>query len=134
MPTTWPSRSTQRPARVARVDRGVDLDQAADRPVGVGHLERPVEPGHDARAERAHEAERVADDVGLAADVHRARVAERGGRGLGRRLVGGEHGDVGRGVAARDRRAGRGPVGERHLDARRLVDDVERGEDLARCW
>ncbi len=62
----------QRPARVARVHRGVDLDEALDRHRAVGQLERPVEAGHDARAHRAVQAERVADDERLACRSARA--------------------------------------------------------------
>src|SRR3954453_4634246 len=70
----------QRAAGVARVDRGVGLDDAVDLEA-VRRLDRALRGGDDARRERALEAERVADRDRRVADLDASRRAARhGGR------------------------------------------------------
>src|SRR6266511_2181549 len=68
----------QRPARVAGVDGGIDLYQAAQLLTAFRVLERPVESGDHPAAHRAGQAEGIADHERLAADPQCARVPERG--------------------------------------------------------
>ena len=120
----------QRPARVAGVHGGVDLDEAGVDDLGLGVAERPLEPGDDAVAQRAVEPERVAHHERLAADLEGGGVAEDGRDDDRRDVVGLEHGDVVLLVGARDRRLGLGAVGEPDGDGLGVGDHVERGEDL----
>ena len=131
MPMTWPSRFEQRPARVARVDRRIDLDQAMEDEVAVGDLERAVEARDDAGAHRAAQPERAAHRVGLAALAHGGRVAEDGGHEVGDRFGGADDRDVVLGLAGDDLAARLGAVGEGQLDLGRIRDDVEAGQDVA---
>src|SRR5450756_2517565 len=78
----------QRSARISRVDCRVNLDQAFDGVVGAGGLERAVKARDDAGAERAVQPKRIADSVGLIANVQGVRVAHnRGNHELGQ-LIG----------------------------------------------
>ena len=126
MPTTLAVAVDQRTARVAGVDGGVDLDEAgAGRDRRARALERAVEPGDDARADRAVQAERVADDVRLAADLDRARVAQRGRHEVAGGVVGMEDRDVVVGLLDDDLGRRFRAVGERQLDRCRALDDVQ---------
>src|SRR4051794_87924 len=120
----------QRAAGVARVDRGVGLDDAVDLEA-VRRLDRALRGGDDARRERALEAERVADRDRRVADLDASRRAERQRRqlaGLRRDL---EHRKVARLVAAEDAGVDDAPVGELDLDLRGAGDDVRVREDRA---
>ena len=79
----------QRAAGVARVDRGVGLQQAGDRADAAwlrvllllaAGLDGAVLGADDARGDRALQAERAADGEHRVADLHRVAVAERGRR------------------------------------------------------
>ena len=68
----------QRAAGVARVDRGIDLDQAFQICAVIGRLERAVEAGDHARAHRCDRPKGLPTHY-LIAHLHGARVAQ-GGR------------------------------------------------------
>ena len=70
----------QRTAGVARMERGVGLDHVVDDPghLAVGGGQRASEGGHDPGADRAAEAERVADRDDQLADPEVVGVAELG--------------------------------------------------------
>src|SRR5664279_932345 len=59
----------ERPAGVPGVDRSIHLDETVQHQRAVRELERTAEARHDARTHRAGQAEWIADDVGLAADL-----------------------------------------------------------------
>src|SRR5215207_373012 len=63
-------------ARVAGVHGGVDLDEPGVDDVCLRVTERPLQAGHDAVAQGAVQAERVADGERLAPDLERRGVAE----------------------------------------------------------
>ena len=122
----------QRTAGVAGVDRGVELDQAGHHRARVRQLERAVEAGHDAGAQGA-----VRGRTGCRRRTPRCRCACAAG-------LPSVAGTTGRAACRASRTAmsfasswlaivapARRPVGERDLDVRRPVDDVERREDLA---
>ena len=126
-----PGAVDQRAAGAAGVDGRVHLDEALVALVGLRVDERALEAGDHADAERAVEAERVADDVRLAADPEGVGVAEDRGRHVGREGLDLEDGDVEAGVARHDDGAGGRGVEEGDVDLIGAVDDMERGEDLA---
>ena len=129
IPTTSPGAIDQRAARVAGVDRGVGLDDVADREA-VGRLDLALERGDDAGVTRAVEAERVADRDDRVADLHLCGVAERQRVGaLG--VVDLEQGDVGRGVGTDDLRLLRRALAELDVHALGALDHVCVGEDVA---
>ncbi len=70
-----PALSSERPARVAGVDRGVRLDHVEDGRVADA-LDRAPEGAHDAGGEREVEAEGVADGVDLLAHLQPGARAE----------------------------------------------------------
>ena len=108
-PMTWPRESHQRPARVARVQRRVGLDDVVDQPPRL-RAQRAAERADHAGGHRAFEAVRVADGDGELADAQLRRVAERdGGRDV---VVHADDGEIGVRIVA-DEVAGHGaPVGE----------------------
>ena len=65
----------QRPARVARIDRRVDLNDRLDRAVIAGR-QRAVQAGNDAGRQRPLQPERVADGEHPLADAQVRRIAE----------------------------------------------------------
>ena len=78
------ARVEQRAAAVARVDRGVGLDQVVE--VAALDVDAPAERGDDAARDRVGElAERAADGDRLLADLDGRRVADRGRREAGLR-------------------------------------------------
>ena len=94
IPIDPPVAIEQRPPGVAGVDRRIDLDQPVSGLVAAGWLERAIEPGDDTGAHRAAEAERAAEREGLAALLHRGRIAEHGRDEVRRRLEGTHDRDV----------------------------------------
>src|SRR5947209_8218603 len=118
----------ERATGVARVDRGVGLDE-----VGVGAFlaaERAVEGAHHPRRHRVREAKRIADGDHRLPDHDAGRGAERHGRECPAGLDA-ENGDVLSGVGPHQLRIEFALVGERHVNAARAQDDVLVGEDGA---
>src|SRR5664280_749761 len=122
----------QRATGVARVDRGVDLDQVLQHLAAVRHLERAPKARDDARAHGAIQAEGVADHEGVAPDADGVRVPERRRDDDARRRRCPQDGDVVLRLAHGDLRGGLGPIGERELDGIRAGDHVQAREDVAR--
>src|SRR4051794_10495880 len=125
-------RVEERAAGVAGVDRGVGLDHAVDLEAVRG-LDRALRRGHDARRERALEAERVADRDRRVADLHALRLAERERVELARLGVADlQDREVGGLVAAENLRLDDVAIGELDRHLRRARDDVRVREDRAR--
>src|SRR5215207_3516870 len=124
-----PLRVEQRPAGVARVDRGVGLDGALD-DAAVARLDGPLEAGDDAGRQRAVEAERVADGQNLLPDREAVAVGHRHDlQGLAH--AGDlEDGEVGVRVAADDARRVGLVAAEADGDLVGALDDVEVGQDV----
>src|ERR1035437_8202266 len=80
-------------AGIARIDGRIDLDHALDLGA-VGEVEESIQAGDNSRADRSGQAEGIADDVDLAADLHAAWIAQYGRHELGRELVGVQDRDV----------------------------------------
>ena len=121
-------RVEQRAARVAVVQRGVRLDRVGDRPA-ARRLDLALEPGDDAGARRPLEPERVADREDRLSDcdaprrAERERMQSRGGH------VDVDDREVGRRVCADQRALGARPVGEPHVDRRRVAHHVRARHD-----
>ena len=121
----------QRTARVAGVHCRVDLDQARELRTVVGELVGAVQAGDDPRADGAVQAEGIADDEGLAPDLHAPGIAQDGRHDVGRGLSRLQDRDVVLGLRGLDRGRRLRPVGEGHLDGRRVGDHVQAGENVA---
>src|SRR5215207_1336599 len=124
-----PLRVEQRPAGVARVDRGVGLDGALD-DAAVARLDGPLEAGDDAGRQRPVEPERVADGQDLLADREAVAVAHR--HDLERLAHAGDldDGEVGVGVAADDARRVGLVAAEADGDLVGVLDDVVVSQDV----
>ena len=119
----------QRPARVARVDAGVGLDQVAvDLLVGEGHV--PLQGADDPDGDGVLVAEGVADRDDVLADHQVGRRADRD-RGQGAAGVDLEHRQVHRLVLLDHPGRVARAVGEVDLDPLDLVDDVLVRQDVA---
>ena len=115
----------ERATGVARVDRGVELEQPRHGDVTVGQPERALAPRDDARRQRAEQPVGAADRVGLAA--HRQpRVAEHRRLDTLGELVGLEDRDVLLGLLLDHDTLGGRAVRERERDGVRALDHVER--------
>ena len=122
----------QRPAGVARVDRGIDLDQAVQHDAAVGRAGTSGRGRRRRRRSSSRQAERVADRERLAALADRCRVAERRGHDA-RRAARSRAGRRCR-SRARVRRPRAGdcvPSANVTVDVGRVGDDVEAGQDVA---
>jgi hypothetical protein len=116
------------PAAVARVDRGVGLDQVVER-ASVG-LDLAADRGHDAARHAVRERpERASDRDDQLADLERVRVAHRGRRQPGR--VDLHDRQIGQRVDPVDRAVVLGPVLQLDAEGVRAGDDVPVGEDPA---
>ena len=124
-----PGRVEQRAARVARVDRGVGLDHAADLAL-VDRADLAVERADDAGGQRLVEPEGIADRVDLLADLQVAAEADRQGLELVARRADAQHGEVAVGKRAHQFGLPLRLVGERDARAARSLDDVEIGDDV----
>jgi hypothetical protein len=118
----------ERAAGVARVDRGVGLDEVGESALLVA--ERAADGAHHARRHRVREAEGVADRDHRLAD-HQVRRAAEGDVGEVAARLHAQHGQVRVGVGAHQLGVELAPVGERHMDAARAHDDVHVGDDGA---
>src|SRR5438046_1664822 len=123
-----PAAVDQRPARVARVERDVALDDALHQPPRGGAHGAP-ERAHHARRHGRAEAERVADRDHELPDAEPARAAE---LGVGKSApVDREDREIGGLVGADERRRERAAVGQGDADALRAAHDVGVGEEIA---
>src|SRR3989454_2134433 len=114
----------QRSAGVARVDRGVGLDEVVERP--LADLARLG--ADDPRGHRRLEAERRPDGEDPIADLGTVGVAELRGAERGLAVIEPEHGEVGLLVHAEDLRLVLTAVERDHLDVGRALNDVGVGE------
>ncbi len=114
----------ERTAGVARVDRGVGLEELLERIVGDPAA---ADAADDPVGDRAVEAEGIADRPDHLADLDGVAVAPCGGR----QVVGidPEDGQVARRVAADELRLEIAAIGELHTNAVHLGDDVIVGQD-----
>ena len=117
------ARIDERPARVARADRGVGLDErfAAERAPGT------IDGGDDPGGDGTLEAERIADGDRELADLELIGVAERRDGRIGDGNA--DDRDVEPDVAPEDGARDLASVGEAHLHGARGADDVRVGED-----
>ncbi len=115
----------ERPARIARVDRGIRLDEGLE--VADTHL-GPGERRHDALSHRLPHPERIADGNDKIPDLEPFGIAEaeRRERTL---LCKPKHGKIRPRVAQHDLGGELASVGERHLHLRHALDDVIVGDD-----
>ena len=120
----------QRSARVARVERGIGLDDVLDEPrcAAIARPERPAERADDARRDRTAEAERVADGDHELADLEPAGVAEPSGR---RVTFGADDGEIRERVTADDPERLLRSVDEGGAPAIDARHDVCRGDEVA---
>src|ERR1700761_2457629 len=126
-PDDHAARVEQRPARTARIDRRIELDEAgALARVGI---RGPVEAGNHPGGHAVGQAERVADRDDRRADAGAA-AEGRGHDDLGN-LRRGQDRDVKVLAGRGDARRGHRPVGERDRDGPAARDDMVRGQDRA---
>src|SRR4029077_6467267 len=119
----------QRAPRVAGIDRGVGLDDAADRRPRF-RLDLAAERADHPRRQALVEAERVADGEDALAHLQPFRVAERQRRQLPGRRIDLEDGQMPLGGDADELRVPGGAVGERHLGGVRAGNNVVVGDDV----
>ena len=131
MPTTSPSGVDQRPAGVAGVRGGIELDQARHQLVPLGRAKRAVQPGDDAGRHRRPDAEREADRHHVVARPQIARGAKRGRLQVVRQLEGADHREVVLRVQANQHRIRLGAIEEGNLDPPGTVHHVQVGQDRA---
>ena len=112
MPTTREDGVGQRAAGVARVERGVGLDDVLHdaRRAAVAGGQRPAQAADHPGGDRAGQAQRVADGDHQLAHAQRAGVPE-DGRRRESRVRARTHGEVGERVGADDVDVGLGAVG-----------------------
>ncbi len=131
MPITWPSRLSSGPPELP----GLTAASIWIKPVQIlpaaGGFEGTVEAGNDAGAHRAVQTEGIADHVSLIPDLHGVQVAQSGGHELRRGLVCAQDGDVILRLRGGHLGGGLGAIREGQLDAGRVGDDVQGGEDVA---
>ena len=129
-PTTSPASVDQRATRVARVDRGVGLDDVVDR-LGVRRLDAALERAHDPGGDGARVAERIAERDHGVADADAVGVPER--ERLERTRFGADlqHRDIRRRIGPDDSRTKAVVVREADPDRGRVMDDVVVGQDVA---
>ncbi len=118
-------RVDQRAAGVARIERGVRLQDVVEQAPRAGP-HRAAEAADDAGGDGVAESVRAADRDGDLPDAQAARVAEPAPAEIGRGDL--EHGEVGIRIVADDFRARDAPIGQRDLDRRRTAGDVAVGE------
>src|SRR5436190_8106396 len=123
------ARVEQRAAGVAVVDRRIGLDRAGDRVV-VRRLDGAVDGADDAGGHGAGEAEGAADGDDLLARLHRGRGAQGERMEQARVGVDPDHGDVGPGIGADQRRLGGLAALEADGDRLGAVDDVRVRQDV----
>src|SRR4029079_13292822 len=115
------------PARIARVDGGVELDEAFQR-LSFGDGDGSVQTGDHTGAEGVGEPEGMAGRIDIVTDLHSAAQHRRDENARQLRRL--EHGDVVVGLFGNNGRCRLRSVGERHFDRRGGLDDVPSGEDL----
>ena len=94
-------------------------------------MERTVETRDDARAHRAKQSERIADDKRLVANAHGVRIPECGGHDVRRRLERTQDGDIILWLRGCHLRGRLGAIRERQVNRSGLRDDVQAREDVA---
>ena len=114
----------QRATGIPRVQRRVGLDHVLDH-AATGR-QRPAKRADHAGGHRARQPERVADRHHQLADHEPVGLAELGG--CGHFAAGADHGQVGQGVGADNRKRRGGAVGERRGAAHRAAHHVRVGE------
>ena len=133
MPMTWPSRLTSGPPELPGLTAASIWIRPCRIRAAVRQLERTVEAGDDAGAASSRTAR-----TGCRSRTPRCPAGRRPdcraspGRASAGGSLGADDGDVVLRLASpRSRPADFGAVGERELDRRRAVDDVEAGQDVA---
>ena len=130
IPMTRPSRSSSGPPELPGLTAASIWMSPVQDLVAARRLERAVQPGDDAGADRAAEPERAAHGERLAALLD-APLAEHRRDEAGWRFDGADDRDVVLRLGADDLARRLGPVGEGQPDAGRVADDVEAGQDVA---
>ncbi len=120
----------ERATGVARIERGVGLDDVLDHAGGRSllHRDRAPERAHHARGDRTGEPERAAHGDDELADHEVVRVAETGGRGSVAAHP--EHGQIRQRVGPDHVEVGLAAVGERRRAVPPATDHVGVGEEM----